>query len=287
MKVCIIGSGGFVGSALTAACLQRGDTTRLISSRSEGGIDPVAGLLPSDFQIEPGTDVVYFLAQSPHYRDMPAFAAHLLSVNCVSAVQAASAAVRAGVKKFLYASTGNVYAQSFAPLREDGLVGRDAWYPLSKLMAEDALRLFGTKMDVTAVRIFAVYGPNQPDKLVPMLVSSVRAGKTNFADRNPSDLADVGGLRVSPIFIDDAIEALLRLASVSGHGVVNLGGKQTISVSDMVAMIGKELGIAPAISISEKFRKSDFICDTSLLEQLTAIQFTSFEDGLQRVLSAT
>ena len=286
MKVCVIGSGGFVGSALATICKERGDQTQLVSSRLNGGIDPITGLLPADFQINPGTDAVYYLAQSPHYRDMPAYAAHLLSVNCVSAVQAAATAVRAGTKRFIYASTGNVYAPAFGPLSEDAPVSRSAWYPLSKLMAEDSLRLYSGQMNITAVRIFAVYGPRQMGMLLPMLISRVRTGAAIFAERNATDESDIGGLRISPIYIDDAIAALLKLADQCGPSVVNLGGNQSLSISEIAVIIGKELGVPAKVSISERFREFNLICDTRLLQHLTDIQFTSFENGLRQTISS-
>ena len=286
MKVCIIGSGGFVGSALATVCMKRGDSTQLVSSRLIGGIDPITGLLPTDFQVAPGTDAVYYLAQSPHYRDMPAYAAHLLSVNCVSAVQAAAAAVRAGAKRFIYASTGNVYAPAFGPLSEDAPVSRDAWYPLSKLMAEEALRLYNAQMHITAVRIFAIYGPRQQGMLVPKLINSVRNGGDIFAERNASDETDLGGLRISPIYIDDAIAVLWKLASRTGPSVLNLGGNLVLSISEIAAMIGKELGIPAKVSISERSRTFNLICDTGLLQHLADPTFTSFEHGLRQTISS-
>jgi UDP-glucose 4-epimerase len=126
LKICILGSGGYLGSALTQAAKDRQYQLQLISSRVNG-IDPKTGLLPSSFEIEAGIDVVYYLAQSPHYRQVPEYAAHLLSVNCVAAIQVASAAARSGVKRFIYASTGNVYAPTFSPVAETDPVQRHDW----------------------------------------------------------------------------------------------------------------------------------------------------------------
>src|SRR5262245_4623383 len=109
MRVTIIGSRGFLGRALVARLTQRGWDVEGISSSSPGGLDPITGLLPAEFSFRPDTAAVMYLAQSPYYRQVPERADHLLAVNVVSAVKAAEAARRGGVRRFVYASTGSVY----------------------------------------------------------------------------------------------------------------------------------------------------------------------------------
>ncbi len=94
-------------------------------------------------------------------------------VNVHSAVAIAEHARRAGAKRFVYASTGNVYAAGFAPFSEAAPVRRDDWYALSKVHAEEALALFRPQLDVVIARLFGVYGPGQKGRLVPNLLASV------------------------------------------------------------------------------------------------------------------
>ena len=140
--------------------------------------------------------MVYYLAQSPRYRQTPEQSAHLFAVNCVAATQAAEAARRAGVNRFIYASTGNVYQSSFLPLAETAPVRRDNWYALSKVMGEDALALYRPYLDITIARIFGVYGPQQTDKLVPMIAERIKARLPIFLDKNPHNAADLRGFFV-------------------------------------------------------------------------------------------
>jgi UDP-glucose 4-epimerase len=283
LKACIFGPGGYLGSALVVALRARGDDLQLISSQ-DGGINLTTGLLAEDVQVRAGTDVVYYLSQSPHYRQVPQAAAHLLTVNCVAAVQAAMSASRAGVRRFVYASTGNVYSPSFAALAEEAPVRRDSWYPLSKLMAEEALALFRDRMDVTSVRIFGIYGPRQTDKLIPMLVDSVRQGKQVFAERNPQDPSDLDGLKVSPIYIDDAVSALLKLGTGPAAPVLNLAGDRVLSVAEIAEAIGKGLNKPVRVQVADKARQTDLVADIGLLNRLQRPTFTPFEEGIAQVL---
>lgn len=285
MNVCIFGPNGYVGVALQEALRARGDRVQLVSSRS-GGMDPDTGLVAPSTVVEPGTEVVYYLSQSPHYRRVPDAAPHLLAVNCVSAVRAAGLAAAAGARRLVYASTGNVYAPAFAPVSEDAPVRRDSWYPLSKLMGEEALALCRDRIDVTVLRIFGIYGPGQTDKLVPMLVKSVREGRPVTAERNPRDPQDHGGLRFSPLYIDDAVAILLQLAQGPSAPVLNLAGPEVVSVADIATAAARKLGLHAEVRLADKARQTDLIGDPELLRRLLAPRFTPFAQGLDRVLEA-
>lgn len=283
----VIGSSGYIGRHLCRTYALHGVEVVELSS-SNGGIDPVTGLFPSGFSIPEEIDIVYYLAQSPRYRSVPEGVDHLLCVNCVAAVQVAEAARLAGVGRFIYASTGNVYSPSFVPLSEADKVRRDAWYPLSKLMAEDALSLYRSSMKVTMARIFGVYGPEQTDKLVPFLVQALKTGEPLFVDRNPHKPDDIDGLRVSFIYIDDFVEVLMRLAAhTAPPEVINVGGERAVSVREIVTILGHQLGVEPSITVAEKNRDGNLIADIGLLRSLINIKFTNIEDGLARTLAAS
>lgn len=284
MKVAVIGARGYVGRHLCAKLEQQGAAVLRYSAGEANGISRRTGLLPEGFAFPTGLDAVYFLAQSPHYRQMPEQSAHLLSVNCAAAVQAAEAARRAGAKRLVYASTGNVYAPSFEALAEDSPVRRDNWYSLSKVMAEDALTLYQAHLEIAVARIFGVYGPSQEDKLVPSIVSKVRSGTELFVDRNPRDDMDHDGLKVSLIYIDDIVSCLIELSSNSHRGPINLAGSEVISVRDLAMSAGKVLEIEPKISLSNKYRDFDLIAETSLSRWLFGDPRVTFEEGLKRVL---
>ena len=284
MNVAVIGAGGYLGRHLCTKLEQEGTAVLRYSAGEANGICGRTGLLSEGFAFPPDLDAVYFLAQSPYYRQIPEHCAHLVSVNCVAAVQAAEAARRVGVKRFVYASTGNVYTPSFEALTEDAPVRRDNWYSLSKVMAEDALALYQSHLEIAVARIFGVYGPSQEDKLVPMIVNKVRSGTELFVDRNPRDDTDHDGLKVSLIYIDDIVSCLMELLRNSHRGPINLAGSEVISVRDLAVSAGKVLGIEPRISFSSKYRDFDLIAETSLSRRLFGDPRVTFQEGLKRVL---
>lgn len=284
MKVAVIGAKGYVGRHLCAKLGEQGNSVLRYSAGEGNGISGTTGLFPEGFAFPPELDAVYFLAQSPHYRKMPEHSAHLLSVNCVAAVQAAEAARCAGARRLVYASTGNVYAPSFNALPEDAPLRRDNWYSLSKVMAEDALALYQQDLDVSFARIFGVYGPEQEDKLVPTIIHKVRDELELFVDRNPNDHSDMGGLRVSLIYVDDLIDALVGMLDKAHNGPVNLAGDEAVSIRWLAEEGARLLGKSPRISVGERYRELDLVADTTVYHHLLGLPKISFRAGMERIL---
>jgi nucleoside-diphosphate-sugar epimerase len=142
-------------------------------------------------------------------------------------------------------------------------------------------------MNVTSLRIFGIFGPGQTDKLIPSLIESVRQGRQIFTNGNLNDPDDLGGLKVSPIFIDDAVDVLLSLAISSGPPVMNLAGNYTLSVADIVSAIGIGLNLSVDIKPSGKFRFGDLVADTALLEHTIKLRSTPFNTALDKVLAGS
>lgn len=284
MKVAVVGANGFIGRRLCGALRDARVDVLQISSKSEGGFDVDNGLLQG-LPIEPGVTAVVYLSQSPLYRDMPASAAHLWGVNVLSAIKAAEWARRSGAARFIYASTGNVYRPSFAPLREDDPLQRDDWYALSKVQAEEALGLYRAHMNVTCVRLFGVYGPGQRGRLVPNLVESMRQRRPIGLALHPTNPDDTGGVRLTLTYVDDVAAVLHHLVANDGPGTLNLAGSEVHSVREMAMVIGEWLDCEPVFS-QQAPRHGDFIGDNSRLLAVWPGAFRGFAAGIVETLKA-
>lgn len=286
MRVAVFGAGGYIGRRLVGALEHRHVEVVTYSSGNEVAFDPESGILRADFQLAPGTDSVVYLSQSPRFRQMPDQVAHLWGVNVVSALRAATLARNCGVKRFIYASTGNVYAPSFQPLAETDPVQRGDWYALSKVHAEEGLALFRHDMAVLSTRIFGVYGPDQSDRLVPNLLRSVRDGLPIFLAPRPAPARDDGGLRVSLCFVDDIVEIFVGLVSSDVQGVLNVAGPQPVCIREIATAIGQLVHNEPVFEMASKARSFDLVADTARLIQACHPRFTRFDDGLRAAVDA-
>jgi nucleoside-diphosphate-sugar epimerase len=284
MKVVIIGSGGFIGRHLQNFMQSEGIQVCGISSKGSKGINPDTGVLSDEFFIPAGTSTVIYLAQSPFYRKVPEMSQHLFNVNVQSAVKIAELARRAKVGRFIYASSGNVYASSFETLSESSPLRRDNWYSLSKIHAEEALSLYRSDMDLTVMRIFGIYGPGQDDKLVPNLISSVLEGREISIARNPKDENDLDGLRISLCYIDDAVRILHDLIIQGGPPYINIAGNEAVSLRRIATIMGSCLRKNVACKILDQYRQFDLIADIALLQNTLNPRFTRLEAGLQKTV---
>jgi nucleoside-diphosphate-sugar epimerase len=280
----VVGSGGFIGSNIVSRLKAQKVRVIELSSRNGTGLDPITGLLPAGFTFNEHVDGVVFASQSPRYKSVPASAGHLLAVNSVAPVQVALAAERAGAKNFVYLSTGNVYAPAFEPLNEKSKLSGDNWYSFSKIQGEKALRLLENNLRIIVVRIFAVYGPEQTDKLVANIIQSVdKTIPITLAPR--SELIEDGGLRINPCFIDDAVDVLVSLVCNGGPSILNLAGPDVIDVRGIAEAWARLRNLWPTFVNATTPRTTDLIADTSLLNSCMKQSFKSFGHGLQ-IISA-
>lgn len=280
--IAIIGASGFIGSNLVRHMHGLGFDVIPMSSFDGSGLDLHSGLMPANFKFTKKVDAVIYAAQSPHYKDVPKFAWHLMSVNSVAPLQVAVAAEKAGAKYFIYLSTGNVYKHSFCPLKEADEIGGVDWYSFSKIQGERALSLLAGGMQVTSVRIFAVYGPGQKEKLIPNIMRSVEGDKEIMLASARAGIVD-GGMRINPCYIDDAVDVLTHLACHGGPEILNLAGPQIVSIEDIANFWSEQCGVKPRFSVSSGVRNFDLVASTELLNLSFGNSFKSFEYGIEQI----
>jgi nucleoside-diphosphate-sugar epimerase len=288
--IAIIGSSGFLGTAMRRMYAGQGQEVLGLDvapprDTPSGAAFRACNLAEEVPAIPAGTDCVFYLAQSPFYREFPARAGHLFGVNSLGAVRAAEAAGQAGARFFCYASTGNVYAPSFAPLAEDAPLGRANAYALSKIHAEEALDLFAGGMAVVAVRFFALFGPGQKAMLGANLRRAVEEDRPVTLAPHPHNPDDTGGLRISFTYVDDAAKCLARLAELALDGVrlpprLNVAAPGAVSISEYAEAVGRELGREPRFEIAAAPRTFDLVADTTLLRQVAGCSFTPLDEAM-------
>lgn len=291
MKAAIVGAAGFLGRALSARLHEEG--WKVCAYDLAPPVDPVPvrfqtlDVLSQEPEFPPDTDAVFYLAQSNRYRDFPGGAGHLFGVNTYGPARAASAAVAAGARFFCFTSTGNVYRPSLAPLDEDAPVRRDDPYALSKVAAEEVLRLFSGAMTVCSARLFGLFGPGQEKMLPVTLLERIRAGREIVLEPAAGDVGEPAGLGISFSYVHDTARILGRIAVAAVEGmavpaVLNVAGPEAISLRRFAETIGRIIGMEPKFERGATERRLNLIADIGRLRTLFAPEFTPFEEAMDR-----
>lgn len=284
MRIAIVGATGFIGSRLARALEQSGHAIVRLSS-TNGAFSP-SGLLNPDAIIGP-LDAVAYLSQSPRYRQLPASRDHVWAVNVHSAEIAAKRAQDAGAQRFVYASSGSVYAPSPSPHAESDPLRRDDLYPLSKIEGEERTAAASQGMTVRIARLFAVYGAGQKDMLVPGLIDRLRKRIEVDIFPRQDDPDDRDGRRLSLCYVDDAVACLIAMLTTDTPTVVNVGCPEPVSIRALAQSLGRHLAIEPRFKVSTEKREVNLLADTTKMRQLLGRDATSLEAGLHAMFRET
>jgi nucleoside-diphosphate-sugar epimerase len=175
MKVLVTGATGKVGSRFVPRLIAKGyDVTVLVRDAAKAlpGAKVVVGDLYDPNTLPAavaGMDaVIHLAALFRTFTDNEG----IVKTNHTGTVALAQAAIAAGVKRFVFVSTGNVYSSGYGhPAKEDDIVDINdpRAYSSSKIAAEQ--KLLKLDLDVRVLRLGFVYGDKDPhiEEIMPIL----------------------------------------------------------------------------------------------------------------------
>lgn len=259
----VTGGVGFIGYHLTRALLDRGDEVTVVDDFSDAPY-PAAEkrrnaadlaharltILEADVtdaaRIAPafdGAHGVFHLAGlagvRPSFRDPARYA----RVNVEGTATVLEQATRAGVKRFVFASSSSVYGNSTPlPAHEDAAaIDPESPYAASKRGAELVARAVSRRvpdLPVTALRFFTVYGPRQrPEMAITLFTRACLEGRAIplFGD---------GSMRRDFTHVDDIVRGVLAAAesAPAGYRAYNIGSGAPVRLDALVDAIARATG---------------------------------------------
>jgi len=255
-EVVVTGADGFVGSALVAHFVATGRAFVAVGRRPPADAAKIRYAEVEDLAtasdaaldaIVAGAAAVVHLAGRAHVlRDRASDPAALYqAANVVATERVAAAAVRAGVRRFVFASTIKVHGEETLPGRpfraDDPLDPQDA-YARSKADAEQALAAVaaGTSLEAIVVRLPLTYGPRVKGNFLTLLDAVARCARMPFGRiANRRDLLYVGNLV-------HAITGLLDARGPVGGTWLAADG-EAVSTADLVRRIASALEVPPRV----------------------------------------
>jgi UDP-glucose 4-epimerase len=303
----VTGAAGFLGSHVVEQLVARG--TRVVALDSlewgrESHLSPFSEIPGFKFERADIRDRDAVAAVFKRHR--PAVVVHLaalhyipaavkdpvatVAINVLGTQTILSAAEAVDVERFFFASTGDVYAPSDAPHREDDRLAPFNVYGLSKLCGEQliALASHGTAARRFVVaRLFNLYGPRETNPhILPEIIAQLRNGSRQLKLGNIWPRRDLVPVR-------DAARALIEMVQCAPAGVTttNVATGRAWSMDDAIRTIGELLG-GPIEVIADpaKMRASErpnLAADVSRLRALIGWAPSSdLKTGLRDLLAA-
>ncbi|KZT12678.1 glycosyltransferase family 2 protein [Laetiporus sulphureus 93-53] len=225
--------------------------------------------------------------------------------NHTMLINVLSASLSAGVARFLYASSACVYPDTLqevgnvdVSLRESDVYANmppkpQGLYGLEKLHAEHVLQQYTSRMEVRIARFHNIFGPGGCWRGGHEKVPAALLRKALAAQRIDDFPADIelwgdGSQRRSFCFIDDAVEAIVRLLWSECREPVNVGCDHAVTIQELAEMAIRCAGLKPEqvrysyvldrpVGVGSRNSNNELI-----QERLRWTPTTSLEEGMTR-----
>ena len=252
-RVLVTGGAGFIGSHIADAFIERGDHVIIVDNLSTGdkrNVSPKAQFIEADlrsFDLRPlRPDVVVHEAAQVDVRksvDDPAYDAE---VNVIASLRVLQQCVEAGVKRFLFASTGGaIYGEPlFAPQTEEHAANPLSPYGCAKLAVEHYMHYYREihGLKTVALRYANVYGPRQNAHgeagVVAIFANRMLAGQPVTINGDGEQTRDFVNVR-------DVVAANLKVVDTDEPGPYNVGTGIETTINDLYSMMAASVPNAP------------------------------------------
>jgi UDP-glucose 4-epimerase len=256
-KVLVTGGGGFIGSNLVRALLERGDEVRVLDNFSTGNranlegldVDVVEGELRSYERVHNavrGTELVFHLGalgSVPRSVQDPLTSS---AVNVEGTLNVLLAARDEGVRRVVFSSSSSVYGtRKELPVTEGLPLDPLSPYGVAKLAAERYCISFSRvyeRFESVVVRYFNVFGPwqspfSQYAAVIPKFITAISAGRAIEVYGDGEQSRDF-------TYVDNVIAGTILAAEVpDANGYVfNIAASAPTTVNHVADLIGRILG---------------------------------------------
>jgi len=287
MNILVTGGCGYVGTLLTEQLLADGHSLTVIDIQWFGNYlkkHPKLKILKQDIREVnsiplDGVDVVIHLANIANDPSVELNPALSWEVNVLATQQLADYSVRAGVKQFIYASSGSVYGIKEEPkVTEDLTLIPISVYNMTKMVAERILLSYKDQMKIHCIRPATVCGWSPRMRLdlsVNMLTLQALSNKR---------ITVFGGNQTRPnIHIIDMVRVyqhFLSTASINS-GCYN-AGFENISILEIANQISNK--IPSEIAITESNDPRSYRLSSEKLTKTGFKQQYSVEDAIEEMI---
>ena len=258
-RILVTGAAGFIGSHLAERLLELGHevvgvdgfTSHYSRERKRRNLAGIAGeegfhlvegdLLDLDLDdLLRGVDgVAHLAAESGVRASWGDNFSRYLERNVAATQRLLEALSGQSVERFVFASSSSVYGSVDGPARETASLRPASPYGLSKLAAEELVKLYARQRGVpaTILRYFTVYGPRQrPDMALSRFISAALRGEPLRVFGDGSQMREM-------TYVSDVVDATVAALQAPPGGVYNVGGGDRATVDELVDHVRRALDV--------------------------------------------
>jgi UDP-glucose 4-epimerase len=303
MKILITGGAGFIGSNLTKRLVKEGHEVTVLDNLLRGNKIDSGTFTKINFvngdvrdyelvkRVSQGVDLIFHLAAVLGVDVVADIPVETMDVETIGTRNIVNAAQTNNVKKILYASTSGIYGHSAieSALTEEVLVDPRTSYAMAKRYNEIYLASNHEEKGLNAIclRFFNVYGGNQDNRMVvPRFFEQAIDGKDITVFGSGNQTRDF-------TYIDDTVEACIRLMDIKGYHIVNIANEEEWDITQVAKEI-KEVSSSDSkiVYIDAPKKRYDYeverrVGSSKKLMKLTGYKpTTSLKEGLNLIFKS-
>jgi len=294
MRAVVTGGAGFIGSNLADRLLMEGHEVVVIDDLESGlkeNVPAGASFAKKDITSDSllpefrGADAIFHFAADPAVRSSAKDPARSFSCNVGGTFRVLEACRKAGVKRFVFASTSTVYGDAAAiPTPEGCPCVPISNYAASKLACEAYASSYSHSYGIksTVLRYANIFGNRSTHGVMFDFFQKLKK------DRKRLEILGDGRQEKSYLHVSDCVSA--TMAAFNGQKAVyeiyNAGSAEKRAVADIARLVCQSLGVSPKLAYAggERGWTGDvrvMLLDISKLRGLGWSAQTGFEQGVK------
>lgn len=304
-KVLVTGGAGFIGSHMVEKLLELGARVTVVDIMLCGNkiahLKDNRNLAIHEVDVTDATamapllkdqDYVFHMAAVVGVEETQDEPVHLLDVEIGGTAVIIRLAAQNKVRRFIFASSSEVYGDSDKPMVEDGPFNPKSTYALCKLIGEHYCRAYYKKfgLEYTALRYFNSYGPRQDDRFVlSRFIRRALSGQELLIYGDGNQTRDF-------TYVEDSVNMslLAGIMESAKNRVFNFGTGRAVSINRLAELILDNLEMKGKVKVShidydqKRTREIEVfarLADVSMAERLLQYRpVVDLETGLQRTI---